>query len=757
MRRAWVLLVVLLGMVVAAVPAGASSPARGVMAPASPADVSAAASGCVNASACLPGGLAVVNWTGSAGCRWQVTVAWGDGKVDHFAFEVSASSTHQYTKSGTYTVTASGTGTALVPNLTCAPYSGSWQYEVPTPDWAGLVDSAKAQYELAKQYAPATKGYYGQVLNIVCAAARSSDPACAPMKPYPTTAWAGPFIYSVFDAYLRDPNFAVNTTKAAAINAAAETYMKCKTCGPGLVKDLLVKTGSNAGDVASLVAGADHFVNNLEPAFDDYIATLIESTPEADVTAALQALRAEHKALFEYAVKPGFDVQARRHELSNSADVDWSPTRIAKTAVPIAASLDREKSILNALTTKYGAAKAAQLAGYQLPGVPALQPDVRNWLPKVPSDFDLPDINIRKINLPSAPFNFSVQLNPTISVQGGPGVISSAQSVDIDAYWLDETSPTQPSRVGQLEIVGAGFDVYPSAPVDDQTTVHFAQPATMSLTYETTHLGGLNPRDLAVWDLRAVRPLPSTVNTTTRTVTTTITDGGSFALARSRPVAISLGNATVVEGDSGTRTLRFPVSVSAPPAGDVTVHYATAPGTATGTDYTSRTGTLTIPSGMLSSSINIPIKGDTLDEPNEAFTIQLSNPTRATLKRATATATIIDDDPSTGLRIGIGDASVVEGASGRRAVWLAVTLSAPAPAPVIVHYTTQPFSATTADYTAKSGTLTIPIGATSGAISVLVTADSTLEANEYLNLVLSQPQGAKISRSTGRLNILNDD
>ncbi len=701
----------------------------------------------------MPDGTAIIPWTGGPGCNWHVVIDWGDGSGDDFTFHGSYHSVHRYAAFGLYDFSVTGTGTPIVAGVNCIPLVTGWQYEVPTPDWEALVDSAATQYAFAKAYAPSTQGYYGQVLNIVCAAARSSNAACAPMKPYySSTSWAGPFVYSVFNSFLADPNFVVTTGKAASISAATNELINHESGFPGMIKDLLTGTGVNAGDVASLIAGADHFVEDLNPAFNAYISTLVQNTPEAELAGALQALRTEHQALFDNAVKPGFAVQADRHDLSPGA------ARIAATYVPTAASLGRETSILLALNATYGPVKAADIAGYKLPTLSSLQADVRNWMPAAAAAFDRVDLHFRRVNLRSnGPVNLNVQLNPKLTVTGS-AALATDQSVDVDAYWLGGVPPTKPTTFGQLDIVGAGFNLYPSAPApDDSTVVQFTHPVTMKLTYETAHLGGVRPSELAVWDLRTVEPLPSTVDPVTRTVTAAVDHGGSFAIARSRPVAISLGNATVVEGATGTRTLRFPVSVSAPPAGEVTVHYATTPGTASAADFTSRVGTLTIPSGQLSSSINIPIKGDTLDEPNEAFTIQLANPTAATLRRSTATATIIDDDPSTGTQIAIGDASIVEGNSGRRAVWLAVTLSAAAAAPVTIHYATQPSSALITDYVTKSGTLTIPTGSTSGAISILVNADLTVEPNEYLTVVLAQPQGATIGRGTGRLNILNDD
>src|SRR5687768_6096700 len=65
--------------------------------------------------------------------------------------------------------------------------------------------------------------------------------------------------------------------------------------------------------------------------------------------------------------------------------------------------------------------------------------------------------------------------------------------------------------------------------------------------------------------------------------------------------------------------------------------------------------------------------------------------------------------------LSIGDATVTEGASGTRLATFAVALSSPTNKAVSVDYTTASGSATSGlDFTAKSGTLTIPKGSTAG-------------------------------------------
>ncbi len=89
--------------------------------------------------------------------------------------------------------------------------------------------------------------------------------------------------------------------------------------------------------------------------------------------------------------------------------------------------------------------------------------------------------------------------------------------------------------------------------------------------------------------------------------------------------------------------MSYTVGLSNPSSQTITVTYATANGTVlAGSDYTTKTGTLTFNPGINTQIVNIPILNDNLNEPNETFTLTLTNPTNATLGISTATTTITD-------------------------------------------------------------------------------------------------------------------
>ncbi len=104
--------------------------------------------------------------------------------------------------------------------------------------------------------------------------------------------------------------------------------------------------------------------------------------------------------------------------------------------------------------------------------------------------------------------------------------------------------------------------------------------------------------------------------------------------------ALSIADAFCVPSTSGTTNLVFTVNVARPNALAITVDYATLDGSAiAGTDYTSTTNSLTIPANTASATITVPVTGNASTFAR-SFYLTLSNPSNASINRATATGTI---------------------------------------------------------------------------------------------------------------------
>lgn len=116
--------------------------------------------------------------------------------------------------------------------------------------------------------------------------------------------------------------------------------------------------------------------------------------------------------------------------------------------------------------------------------------------------------------------------------------------------------------------------------------------------------------------------------------------GGSTALT------LSIADASIAEGNTGSSNLTFTVRLSkADRKKTISVDFSTSNGTATaGSDYTAVSGKATIAAGRNSTTLSIPITGDTELEPDETFSVNLSNPVNAVLADGQAVGTITNDD-----------------------------------------------------------------------------------------------------------------
>ena len=233
--------------------------------------------------------------------------------------------------------------------------------------------------------------------------------------------------------------------------------------------------------------------------------------------------------------------------------------------------------------------------------------------------------------------------------------------------------------------------------------------------------------------------------------------------------SLSVQNVQAAEGNSGTSSLTFTVSLSPASSQTVTVNYATSNGTATGgascgtgIDYVNASGPLTFTPGDTSKPVAVTLCGDMLSEADETLTLTLSNPSNATISQATATGTIRDSDlvPS----LSVADATVAEGNSGTSSLQFVVTMSVASGQAVTVQYATGNDYATGGaacgagvDYVNASGTLTFAPGETSKQVPVTVCGDTVSEMSETLTFTVSNPTNARITQHVATGTIQNDD
>jgi len=236
------------------------------------------------------------------------------------------------------------------------------------------------------------------------------------------------------------------------------------------------------------------------------------------------------------------------------------------------------------------------------------------------------------------------------------------------------------------------------------------------------------------------------------------TSGGqrdAFVAKLSQPTW-SLGAATASVAE-GTSPLNLTVTLSAAAPMTTTVAYTTANGSATaGSDYLAQAGTLVFVPNQTSATINIPIVDDGTDEPNETFSVTLSNPSGGRLGSIPSTTVTITDNDAPPTVTWENTAVSVGEPSGSALV--AVNLSVASAFTVTVAYATSAGTATAgSDYTTSSGTLTFAPGVSTRTVSIPIINDSAPESSETIILTLSSPTNATLGAATTTLTILDDE
>ncbi len=273
-------------------------------------------------------------------------------------------------------------------------------------------------------------------------------------------------------------------------------------------------------------------------------------------------------------------------------------------------------------------------------------------------------------------------------------------------------------------------------------------------------------------------------------------DTATVAMTVQARPSITINDANIVEGNSGTVDATIQVSLSHAVVAPVTVRYATADGIArAGKDYVASSGTVTFAAGESSKPVIIKVIGETTKERDETFAVSLSLPTNATIARTSGFITILDDDstptatvsgtstkeggtsgstlasnttsPSTlslvdsslpTLMATVTDASEVQSEPVIEKARFTITLTNPSEIPIAVDFRTSDGTGIAGlDYTAMSGTLTFTEDETVKVIEVPLSPDLLHEADEVLTIQLSNPVALTLGNSAASSVIVDDD
>ena len=317
----------------------------------------------------------------------------------------------------------------------------------------------------------------------------------------------------------------------------------------------------------------------------------------------------------------------------------------------------------------------------------------------------------------------------TVSVRG-PQTVAAGREVAVEyPVTLSGGTGSAPVVVNYTVSGTAADDYSPSSgtlifPVPTATETITTRPITVTQLAEP-ELG----ETLVVTLTGTTTALGRVTLGTPRQATTAIKDANTGTL--------SVENVPVAEGEDAVFTVTL--SASRPRDADVTIVYSTEDGSAAaGTDYAAAASgaTVVIPetADPASATITVSTKEDTLAEAAETFTVTLSAqnlPDGVTLGKATATATIADNDTLTASIV--GPASVGEGSEATYRVKLAGGTGS---ADIVVYYTVNGEAKSGEDYETPSGTLTIPSGQTEQTIVIPALSDDVLDQDETMVVTL---------------------
>ena len=211
------------------------------------------------------------------------------------------------------------------------------------------------------------------------------------------------------------------------------------------------------------------------------------------------------------------------------------------------------------------------------------------------------------------------------------------------------------------------------------------------------------------------------------------------------PPAVSITNATTLEGDVGTTNLVFNLTLSSAMGVPVSVDFATADGSAAaGSDYVATNGTVVFAPGATNQTVVVAVIGNRNYEPDKTFSVTLANPTNVAIDAASGTGTILNDDPIP--TVTVAPASILKPNVRTTNFVINVFLSASSYQTIWVDYATGDGSGLAGtDYTATNGLLTFNPGVTNQTITVPVIGNTLYEPNKIFYVTLSNPTNALIN------------
>jgi len=233
-------------------------------------------------------------------------------------------------------------------------------------------------------------------------------------------------------------------------------------------------------------------------------------------------------------------------------------------------------------------------------------------------------------------------------------------------------------------------------------------------------------------------------------------------------VSIAPLSASKAEGNAGTTTFTFTVSLDQAGVTSQSVGWAVTgsganPAAVSDFGVSLPTGSVTFAAGETSRTVTVLVSGDTAVEPDEGFTVTLSNASSGLVLGTASAAGMIQNDDTAIVSIAALSASKAEGNSGTTAFTFTVSLDQAGVTSQSVGWAVtgsgaNPATASDFGVSLPTGSVTFAVGETSRTVTVLASGDTAVEPDEGFTVTLSNASSGLVrgaASATG--TIQNDD
>ena len=328
-----------------------------------------------------------------------------------------------------------------------------------------------------------------------------------------------------------------------------------------------------------------------------------------------------------------------------------------------------------------------------------------------------------------------------IQVSAGPDLsITKTDTPDPVSVGVDLTYSLQAANAGPTAATGVIVTDTLPASVTFVSAVAGQGSCTQAFRKVTCNLGDLGAGGSAGVQIVVQPKKAGTISNTATVVASESDPNPANNSATATTTVTSMPMVTIVATDpqaseAGRAKGQFTISRTGGTSKPLVVNYSVSGTAANGADYASLSGSRTIPAGASKATINVTPVNDKLYEGDETVVLTLAADAAYLVGIPnSASVTIADNDlPSVSIVATAANASE----AGLKPGQFTISRAGNNSASLIVHYTVSGSATNGIDYTALSGSITIPAGSPSEVLVISPIDDLDFEGNETVTVRLA--------------------